>query len=48
VPRPLRVQASGIYHVGCRGNRKQRIFDDDIDRERYLGLLGGVARKLGW
>ena len=48
MPRPLRVQAPGIYHVGCRGNRKQRIFVDDIDRERYLGLLAEVARKLGW
>jgi putative transposase len=48
VPRPLRIQAPGIYHVTCRGNRKVRIFDDDADRERYLGLVETVARKFGW
>jgi hypothetical protein len=25
-----------------------RIFDDDADRERYLGLVETVARKFGW
>jgi len=48
VPRPLRVQAPGIYHVWCRGNRLQAIFTDDHDRERYLGLLALVAKRLGW
>ena len=48
MPRPLRVQAPGIYHVTCRGNRRQPIFTDDHDRERYLELLGVVSRKLGW
>jgi REP-associated tyrosine transposase len=48
VARPLRVQAPGIYHVTCRGNRRQPIFTDDNDRERYLALLAVVSRKLGW
>jgi putative transposase len=34
--------------VTCRGNRRQPIFTDDHDRERYLELLGAVSRKLGW
>ena len=48
MPRPLRIQAAGIYHITCRGNRSVRIFDDDIDRERYLGLLAEVCGKFGW
>ena len=48
MPRPLRVQAPGIYHVTCRGNRRQPIFTDDYDRERYLALLAAVSRRLGW
>lgn len=48
MPRPLRIQAPGIYHVTCRGNRRQPIFTDDDDRGRYLALLGAVSRKLGW
>ena len=48
VPRPLRIQAPGIYHIWCRGNRRQAIFTDDHDRERYLGLLAAVAKQLGW
>jgi putative transposase len=48
VARPLRVQAPGIYHVTCRGNRRQPIFTDDYDRERYLVLLAAVSRELGW
>ena len=46
--RPLRIQAAGIYHVTCRGNRRVRIFDDDFDRVRYLGLLADVCEKFGW
>jgi putative transposase len=46
--RPLRLQAPGIYHVTCRGNRRQPIFTDDYDRERYLALLTAVSRQFGW
>jgi putative transposase len=48
VPRPLRVQASGIYHVTCRGNRRQRIFTDDVDRERHMRFFDLTARRFGW
>src|SRR5436305_8155101 len=37
-----------MRHIWCRGNRKQPIFVDDFDRERYLALLEKVAKKLGW
>jgi REP-associated tyrosine transposase len=35
-------------HLIWRGNRRQRIFDDDLDRERYLALLTEVCRTRGW
>ena len=42
MPRHLRVQFPGaIYHVTIRGNGKNRIFEDDRDRERFLERLAG-------
>ena len=32
----------------CRGNRRQRIFADDFDRDRYLWLLAAVCRAGRW
>lgn len=46
--RPLRDQSDGVRHIWCRGNRKQRIFVDDHDRERYIDLLAKAATKCGW
>jgi len=38
--RPLRIQYPGaVYHVLCRGNNRQKIFRDDLDRKRYLEKL---------
>jgi REP element-mobilizing transposase RayT len=48
VARKHRDQSEGVRHIWCRGNRRQPIFADDFDRERYLVLLGKVCRKLGW
>lgn len=48
MPRPLRDQTAGIRHVTCRGNRRQRIFLDDLDRRRYLWLLEEVCPRYGW
>lgn len=48
VPRPLRDQSAGIRHVTCRGNRRQAIFADDDDRERFLQLLERVRRASDW
>jgi hypothetical protein len=42
--RPLRIQfPGGLYHVTARGNGRQPLFADDIDRERFLTVL---ARRL--
>jgi putative transposase len=48
VARKLRDQSEGMRHIWCRGNRKQPIFVDDFDRERFMVLIGKVSRKLGW
>jgi putative transposase len=49
MPRPPREEFPGaIHHVWARGNRKALIFHDDLDRLRYLALLGRVATMFGW
>jgi len=47
--RKLRVQYPGaIYHVMNRGDRREAIFKDDADRERFLATLGEACLKAGW
>jgi len=47
--RQLRLEYAGaIYHVMNRGNRKEAIFRDDQDRERFLTTLGEACQKTGW
>ena len=47
--RKLRVEYPGaIYHVMNRGDRREEIFKDDKDRERFLETLGEVCLKTGW
>jgi putative transposase len=47
--RKLRVEYPGaIYHVMNRGDRREAIFKDDQDRERFLETLGEVCAKTGW
>jgi REP element-mobilizing transposase RayT len=49
VPRKLRIQYPGaIYHVMNRGDRREKIFADDQDRERFLKTLGETCEKTGW
>jgi REP element-mobilizing transposase RayT len=49
MPRPPRQEvADGVHHVFARGNRRQRIYDDDLDRRIYLSLLGRVVRDKRW
>jgi putative transposase len=41
MPRKPRIVAVGLpHHVTQRGNNQKVIFHDDIDRQRYLQLLG--------
>ena len=47
--RKLRVQYPGaIYHVMNRGDRREAIFRDDTDRQRFVETLGEVCQKTGW
>jgi REP element-mobilizing transposase RayT len=47
--RRLRVQYPGaIYHVMNRGDRREPIFKDDQDRQRFLETLGETCDKTGW
>ena len=49
MPRKLRIQYPGaIYHVMNRGDRREKIFADDQDRERFLKTLGETCEKTGW
>ncbi len=47
--RKLRVEYPGaIYHVMNRGDRREAIFRDDEDRQRFIGTLGEACAKTGW
>ena len=47
--RKLRVEYPGaIYHVMNRGDRREPIFRDDEDRQRFLETLGEACAKTGW
>lgn len=47
--RKLREEIPGaVVHVYARGNRKQAIYLDDVDRQSYLVLLGQVVVRQGW
>jgi REP element-mobilizing transposase RayT len=47
--RKLRVEYAGaIYHVMNRGDRRERIFVDDADRQRFVDTLGEACAKTGW
>lgn len=35
--RPVRLEFGGaLYHVTARGDRREAIYEDDVDRERFL------------
>ena len=36
-----------IYHLMSRGDRREEIFRDDLDREDFLKTLGAACQKLG-
>jgi len=47
--RKLRVEYPGaIYHVMNRGDRREPIFEDDADRQRFVETLGEACSKTGW
>jgi len=49
MPRQVRIQYPGaIYHVMSRGNRRQDIYLDDVDRHDFLKTLAEACQKTGW
>ena len=49
MPRQVRIEYEGAtYHVMCRGDRRERIFADDADREMFLATLADAAARCGW
>ncbi|MEN8171239.1 MAG: transposase [Pseudomonadota bacterium] len=47
--RPLRLElAGGLYHVTSRGDRREDIYDDDQDREKWLEILGNTCKRFNW
>jgi hypothetical protein len=47
--RKLRIEYAGaVYHVMSRGDRRDDIFQDDQDRQRFLETLGEACQKTGW
>jgi len=44
--RPLRIElAGGLYHVTSRGDRREDIYFDDVDRHAWLELLAHVCQR---
>lgn len=47
--RPLRLEYPGaVYHIAARGERRERIFEDDDDRLEFLAMLAKEVRQQGW
>jgi len=44
--RPLRLElAGGLYHVVSRGDRREDIYEDDEDREKWLEVFGNACKR---
>ncbi len=49
MPRKLRIEFPGaLYHVMSRGDRREAIFLDDVDRQDFLKTLAEACQKSGW
>jgi putative transposase len=47
--RPLRLEYAGaVYHVTSRGNARLPVFEDDEDRECFLGTLAEAVGRWNW
>lgn len=47
MPRTRRTSAGGYcYHVLNRGNRRERVFHDDIDYATFMGLIEASSRRV--
>jgi len=47
--RPLRIEYPGaLYHVTSRGDRKEAIYEDNLDRLKFLDVLEEVIGGYNW
>ncbi len=47
--RPIRLEYPGaVFHITCRGNERRTTFRDDLDRVRFLDLLGQAVDRFRW
>lgn len=47
--RPLRIEFEGaLYHVTSRGNKREDIYLDDVDRLSFLKVLSDVCQRYNW
>jgi REP element-mobilizing transposase RayT len=47
MPRQVRIEYPGaIYHVMSRGNRRQNIYLDDVDRQDFLKTLAEACKRM--
>ena len=49
MPRKPRVEFEGaVYHVMCRGDHREPIVQDDVDRAEFVRCLGDACGKTDW
>src|SRR5205814_2507643 len=49
MPRTMRVEYPGaIYHIVDRGDRREDILINDVDRQDFLKTLAEGCQKTGW
>ncbi len=49
MPRKLRLQYAGaMYHLMSRGDRRENIFLNDVDRQDFIKTLAEAGQKTGW
>jgi putative transposase len=47
--RPLRIEWPGaLYHVTSRGDRREPIVEDDVDRRAWVEVLGQACDRFNW
>lgn len=47
--RPLRIEFAGaLYHITSRGDRREDIYFDELDRKRWLEILGEACERFNW
>jgi len=49
MPRKRRVEYAGaLYHVMSRGDRREDIFLDAVDRHDFIKTLAEASQRAGW